>query len=210
MQKPSATRPWLFAALGAAVLVLGYSARGTHQAPPVAQQTRRQRTAKAKAAEAPPVLRAAAPADATFDRYAMLVSRSVFSPPAPPKPARESLASIPAIKPERPGRTTVVPRPAMERPTGPPAPPPLTGWSYVGYVVIGGKKLGIVANDSANTTENIEIGASFHGYTVDSVDGEQIVLTAGGSQQVLKRPTDFQLVPLSGGAPEPPPQRARP
>jgi hypothetical protein len=210
MQGPRGMQPWLFAALGAAVLVLLYSMTGTGRAPRVAREASKKHKARTASADTAVTLRAAAPADATFDRYRMIIARNVFSPPAPPKPAEGPKVSIPPIKPAQTVRPTPAASEAVTRPSGPPPPPPLTGWSYVGYVVIGGKKLGIVENDGANTTENVEIGASFHGYTVKSVDGEQIVLEARGSEQILKRPTDFGLVPLSGSASPQPSQRPRP
>jgi hypothetical protein len=200
MRKPSATQLRLAAALGVALLILAYSATNTRRPAPVqTEKTEKRATPRAKPEKAS-VLRAAAPADANFQRYEMIASRNIFSAPKPPepKPAADSgkLPPITPVKPEspRPPQTTVA-----KPPSGPPA---LTGWSYVGCVSFGGKKLGIMQSDSANTTQDVEVGAQFQGYKVESIEGDEIVLAAGGSRQVLKRPADFQVVPLGGSVAE--------
>jgi hypothetical protein len=203
MQKLSARQLRLFAALGVAVLILAYAAMGTRGPAPVqTAKTEKRTTARAKA-EKPFVLPWAAPADADFQRYEMIVSRDIFSAPKPaePKPRADS-GRLPPIKPSKPDNPRPT-APAVARPSG---PPPLTGWSYVGCVVFGEKKLGIMQSDSANTTQDVEVGAQFQGYKVESIEGEEIVLVAGGSRQVLKRPADFQTVPLGGSVPEPGPR----
>lgn len=199
MPKLSATQLRLAAALGVAVLILAYSAMGTRGPAPVqTEKTGRRATTRAKT-EKPFVLRAAAPADADFQRYDMIVSRDIFSAPKPPapKPSADS-GKLPPIKPAK----TEKPQPSKPVVRPPAGPPPLTGWSYVGCIVFGGKKLGIMQSDSANTTQDVEVGAQFQGYKVESIAGEEIVLVAGGNRQVLKRPEDFQVAPLSGGVPE--------
>jgi hypothetical protein len=202
MQKLSARQLRLFAALGVAVLILAYSAMGTRRPAPAQRGKAETRKASRPKREKPLVLRAAAPADADFQRYEMIVSRDIFSAPKPPAPKAQDGGKLPPIKPSKPEN----PRPTAPAVTRPSGPPPLTGWSYVGCVVFGEKKLGIMQSDSANTTQDVEVGAQFQGYQVESIEGEEIVLVAGGSRQVLKRPADFQTVPLGGSVPEPGPR----
>ncbi len=200
MRRLSGTQLRLFAALGVAVLILVYSATATRRPPRAQPETTETRRAKRVKAEKAPVLRAAAPADADFKRYEMIASRDIFSAPKPPEPKPSATQGIPPIGSAKPNLQPVQPpQPVVAKPA---APPPLTGWSYVGCVAFGGRKLGIMQSDSASTTQDVEVGAQFQGYKVESIAGDQIVLASGVSKQILKRPPDFQITPLGGSVPE--------
>ncbi len=145
-------------------------------------------------------LRPAAPADADWKRYAALTSSNIFSeqrmlPPAP-KP-------VPLPTPP--------PFPSPPKPPEPPRPD-VSGWSYVGYVTLDGKTIGILQNDTTHTCKYLAVGSDFMGATVERVDREAMRLRSNGSVTTLSRPRDFPIIPLSGAAgvpAAPPPQPAR-
>jgi hypothetical protein len=155
--------------------------------------------------KAPVKLQPATPADVDFRRYAALASSTVFSP------TRTVPTPVGPVKP-------MPPLPPLEwgpRPLPPPPPPPvprapdLSGWSYVGFVTMGGDKLGplklgIVQNDTTLAVEYLTVGDTFMGARVDSFDRESIRVGSGAASATLSRPRDFPLTPLSGGPVKPP------
>ncbi len=143
--------------------------------------------------------RPAAPADADWKRYAALTGSNIFSEqrmlPPPPKPIK-----LPPL-----------PFPTPARPPEPPRPD-VSGWSYVGYVTLDGKTIGILQNDTTHTCKYLAVGSDFMGATVEQVDREAMRLKSNGSVTTLSRPRDFPITPLSKGpgAPTPAPPQPQP
>lgn len=197
-----------------AILVLFYT-MSSNQHPAATTEKHKSRTTttavrQRETAEQPAEpLRQAAPAEADFGRYQAMAERDVFSPPKPPKPkqAKQSLPPLPP-KMRQPGVQLAIYDRNGEvlgsRPvdTGPVVQPvrQLTGWSYVGYLKVDDKSYGIMQNDSGNTVSKAEVGADFQGFHVESVNGKEIVLSAGGNRTTLKRPDDFPVLPLGKSA----------
>jgi hypothetical protein len=140
-------------------------------------------------------LAAAAPSDADFERYQMIVQRNIFSPPAPPPPPKPlPLPPLPVPKSTPP---------TVTEPPHPPAPssPSFPGWEYAGYIEIDGKMLGIIQNPTDRTVEYLAVGDAFRGATVTKVSSDEIQFTvAGAPPGVLQRPETWRLTPLDKSA----------
>ena len=193
MWRPSRRQMALGILLVGAVGFLVYSLRPP-QAPEVKRKTK---GAGALLETAKETLRPAAPADADWARYAALTGSNIFSEQRmlPPQPKPVKLPTPP-------------PFPTPARPPEPPRPD-VSGWSYVGYVTLDGKTIGILQNDTTHTCKYLAIGNEFMGATVEKVDREAMRLKSNGSVTTLSRPRDFPITPLSKGpgapgAPAPP------
>lgn len=163
-------------------------------------QAKGRRTARRAITTAAPITMAqalppAAPADVEYSRYEVIVQRNVFAPPAPPPP--------PVRKQPLPPLRITPPKPSNPTPPGPPPPPPppsFPGWSYLGYVEINGKMLGILENAGDRSVEYVAVGDTFRGAKVDQVTPKQVQLSAGGAPATLARTETFNLVPLTKAA----------
>jgi hypothetical protein len=183
----------LIALLVVSVAFLFYAMSGKR--PTEGKKRRLARKARAVAAEkAPRVLAAAAPADAEFGRYDIIIKRNVFSPPAPPPPLEpKSLPPLPVVPPSPP--------PPLPAPPPAPQPPSFPGWSYAGYVEINGKMMGVLQNPTDHSFEYVGVGETFRGATVTKVTPTEIQLTVGAAPPaVLTRAETYLLVPLEKGA----------
>lgn len=149
------------------------------------------------AAAAAPTLQAAAPDSVGRKRYQIVLDRDIFktgaSRPQPPQQTRKPLPVPPLNKTQ--------PAPAPPKP----AIADFSGWSYVGYVVLDGTKIGLLQHESSNSCEYRAVGEEFLGAKVESIDGEDLRLRAGSSQVTLSRERDFALLPL-----DKPPQPSTP
>ena len=194
MKKLKPKQLGLIAVLVASIAFLFY----TMTSSPPASGKKRRATHKALAAALPESARpaiAAAPADAEFGRYEIILKRDPFNLPKPPPPPQVKF--LPPLQP----------RPAPPQPTPPPQPAPapqppsFPGWSYVGYIEINGKMMGILQNLSDRTVEYLAVGDGFRGATVTEVTATQISLKAGvAPPAVLARSQNFDLIPLDKGA----------
>jgi hypothetical protein len=199
MGKPSRRQVILGVLLVGSILFLLHGMRGASL-----RQTREQERAPADAA--PPAvaseLRPAAPEDVAFDRYAQLSKTNVFSEHRSGPPRKEP-RSVPPPPPLPGGNGT------KKQPPSPKSD--FAGWSYVGYVLIGGEQLGILQNDTTKACKNLAVGESFQGATVESIDRKAIRLRSGTSPPTtLTRPRDFPITPLAKPAkPADGPPRAR-
>ena len=178
-----------------ALAYLAYSVTSTR--PPTGKKAEgKPAKTQEQAAKKPEAIRLvqAAPADADFSRYQVILGRNIFSPPAPPLPP----PTIPPIP--RP----YVFKPGDEIPQKPPTPPApsLSKWSYVGYVTVDGKTIGIIQNDEDDSYRELKLGEDFQGYKVDVISREEMGLSFRSTKASLKRPLDFPIVPLEG-APAP-------
>jgi len=152
----------------------------------------------AKADQGPLDLRL--PEEVDFDRYQSMIARNIFAPPAPPKP------------PEPP---KVLPLPTFQSEVKPPVstPPPrpdLSGWTYVGYMVAGGRKIGVLQNEGNDRMEELSIGKEFLGAKVRDITSDEIVFTSPGGEVRLSVPRDFPVVSLSKTSAGTPSRPARP
>jgi hypothetical protein len=136
----------------------------------------------------------AAPTDVGFDRYEELAARSPFAPrrAAPPPQKKE--------------------QPQKMLPPPPPPPPAekkinLTGWTYVGYITLDERKLGIVQHESSTSVEFLEAGTHWLGAEVTEVTGEVIRFKSGTSGTTLSRERDFAVTPLGKAAAKNPSRR---
>ena len=144
---------------------------------------------------------AAAPADVDFSRYEGLAKRSIFVPrgaKAPPKNDKQGPVSPSALPPIGP------PRPE------PPRTLDLSGWSYLGYLVLDGNKVGIVQQASSGRSEYLPVGSSFLGARVQDANDKTIRFRFDSSETTLTRTRDFHLLPLDRGSAAAPAARPRP
>ena len=216
MKQPSGTQLRLGLGLLAAVAILVYSMNSGHQ-PPAAVDARKGEarppapTGAAREEGKAELLHQAAPSDADYGRYEMVADRNVFAPPQPPppRPARRPSRSGPLPPPLGlpSGGPLIVydpfGNPVRPPDTGPPPPPPvrtLTGWSYAGYLRVDETSYGILQSESSSTVREAAVGSDFQGFRVESVSGDEIVLSAGGSRTTLKRPKEYPMIPLGKSA----------
>jgi len=152
-------------------------------------------TASARARSAP--LSPAAPAEVDYGRYQVIVKRSIFGGAAPAT-AGGATMGLPPLLPETWGPPPPPPPPPPPQPV---VEPPLAfpGWSYVGYIRLDGKTLGIVQNESDGSAEHLEVGRNFRGATVEAITPTEIKLRSGTRIASLLRPETFSLVPLDRG-----------
>ncbi|UCC69414.1 MAG: hypothetical protein JSV79_05740 [Armatimonadota bacterium] len=132
------------------------------------------------------------PDDVDFSRYRQLSQTNIFSarrsaPPEEPKGKSKPLPTPPPIKP---------PKSAGNRTKQ----PDFTGWTYTGYIAIGGEKRGILQNESSDSYRDVPVGGKFLGATVEEVTGEGIRLRSGSSVTTLSTPDLFPVVPLDNRA----------
>jgi hypothetical protein len=194
MRRPRTSQLVLALLMCGAAAFLVYSLTSTRPGPQRRHRiARRVGTAASGAAAAEAALAPAAPADADYGRYEEIVKRNVFAPPAPPPPP-------PAVKPRGPLPPLAPPKPANPPPPPRPSAPSFPGWSYLGYIEINGKMLGILQSPSDRSVEYVGAGDSFKGAKVDQVTPSEIHLSAGGASTTLARPQDFSLIPLSKSA----------
>ncbi|MCJ7749963.1 MAG: hypothetical protein MUQ65_02540 [Armatimonadetes bacterium] len=200
MPRPNPRHIVLALLLAASITFLLVSLRGTG-ARPAAEGDRQE--AKAADASQPRAERPLEPAisdDADFGRYAKLAQADLFSerraePPPPPKPPK------PASLPPLPGS-------AQAKPPEPKVD--FAGWSYMGYIELDDRKLGLLQNDTTHTCEYLAVGDSFMGAKVETLDREDIRLRVGSSRTTLNRPRDFPVTPLAkAAAPAPAPRQQR-
>ncbi len=191
MRKASAKSVLYVAGLAAALIYLAYSVTSTR--PPRTGAGRKPATTETAATgrrEAVELVQAA-PSEADFSRYQMIVDRDIFSAPKPPPPP------LPPISISKP----YVFRPGDDKPTpsAPPTPPSLANWSYVGYVTIDGVMTGLLQNDETNrSVKELKVREQFQGYRVESITREEMVLSFSGTRVSLTKPLDFPIVPLEG------------
>lgn len=193
---PSRRRVILAVLLCASVVFLLFSLRSIR---PPAAQARPQATSADEEKRTALAIPAAAPADVDFSRYQDLAKRNIFAERAPGgSPPKET----------RPGPPPVLP------PFVPPSPPTpkldLSGWSYLGYVVLDGKKLGILSQERSGRCEYVPVGGEFLGARVEDVNDQTIRFSFDSSQTTLSRARDFVVTPLEKRAapagPRPPPR----
>jgi hypothetical protein len=189
----------LIVLLLASVAFLAYTLNTARQAQP-----RPPRASQRAAASAPKArsraLAPAAPANADFSRYQLIVTRDVFSSPKPSAPTG----------PARPGAlpplTTTVVTPTSQ----PSRSLSFPGWSYVGCIVINGKMRGVLQNAQTRSGMDVIVGDSFQGATVEQITPDEIRLRAGLAAVSLYLPTDFPVLPLENPAAPPAPAGPRP
>ena len=139
------------------------------------------------------------PEQQQFARYQETIARNIFAPPASPKPPdTKKVLPPPPLK--------AAPK-TVSRPK--PQPPDLSGWSYVGYMVIGDQRIGVLQNDGNDSMKEVPLGSQFLGAEVESITSDEIVFTSPGGNVRLSTPRDFPVVSLSkssAGAPSRPPR----
>jgi hypothetical protein len=195
MRKPSGRHIVLGALLVGSILFLLREVRsGAPGGIGGEEQAQAEGAAPAAVSQLPP----AAPRDVGRDRYEQLAKTNIFSerrsqpPPSKPKP--------------------VPPPPPLPKANDQKKPPPkpkvdLVGWSYVGYVEMGGEFLAILQNETTSSCEDLAVGDTFQGATVEEITRESLRLRTGASRMTLSRPRDFPVTPLkkaAGGEPAPP------
>lgn len=176
--------------LVAAIGFLGYTMLAIRR--PAGEQAARrgQAAAKTKGRGATPLW--AAPADAAFARYEPMVKRDLFSPAPPRAQVPTSGTGLPPL------RTPQPPAPSAKTPAA--AGVDVSGWAYVGYVVLGGVTYGLLQNDANRAFEQVPVGGSFLGAKVEKVTSEEITLSSAGAPITLTVPRDFPVTPLSKSA----------
>jgi len=132
----------------------------------------------------------AAPSDADFGRYQLIVARDIFSPPHPPLPPPPPISLQ--------GPFVMTPVEGRPKPPPPPVAPSLSSWSYVGYVTIDGGTIGLLQNDETKSSKELTRGDLFEGYRVEEISREEMGLSFGVTKVFLKRPLDFPILPLEG------------
>jgi len=140
----------------------------------------------------------AAPSDADFARYQIIVRRDIFSTPRPPAPPKPPISIPPPI--------VISPEEGRPRPPQPPPAPSLTSWSYVGYMTLDGTTTGLIQNDETHSFKELKLGEQFQGYKVDAISREAMTLSYGATKVSLKKPLDYPIVPLQappGGGAQP-------
>jgi hypothetical protein len=182
--------------LAASVAFLLHALRGPKAARPPVQE----RVAESESGRRTPrstaegEVASAAPADADFGRYAALARIDLFSKQrTPPKKQTTPLPPPPPL-----------PKNGNEKP--PARKIDFAGWTYVGYIALDGKELGILQNDTTHTCEYLAVGDKFLGATVEALDRESMKLKSGRSRTTLSRPRDFSVVPLDTAAAARPPR----
>jgi len=194
MRKASSKSIFYVAALAAALLYFAYSVTSTRPRPPratTAPKPAATETAAARGTEAAHLVQAA-PSEADFSRYQVVIGRDIFSPPKPPLPPPPPI-SIPTP-------FLFGPDDDQPRPPPPPSPPSLTNWSYVGYVTVDGLTTGLIQNDETKSIKELKLNEQFQGYKVDAISREEMALSFGAAKVSLKKPLDFPIVPLEGMA----------
>jgi hypothetical protein len=151
--------------------------------------------ASAGSASGKPRLVAAAPPSADMSRYQLLIDHNIFQPsgPKPPKEEPRRTVSPPPPLPRNGGTSGPAPRESGPR------RPDVSGWTYVGYVILDGETLGIVQNESNRSCQYLAVGDTVLGAEVETVTGEEMLLKAGASKVTLSRNRDFSVVPLDKG-----------
>ncbi len=193
MRKVSARQVFLGLLLCGAIAYLAVTIRATPR-PAAGAQPRKPTptgTQVAKAEQGPVDLKL--PEEAQFSSYGGMVARDIFSPPKPPEPA----AVLPT--PPLPGTG---PKPPDTTPK--PRPPDLSGWSYVGYMVIGNQKIGMLQNEGNNSMMEAPLGeplgAQFPGAKVQEITSDEIVISSPRGEVRLSTPRDFPVLSLSKGS----------
>jgi len=186
--------------LAASIAFLLISVRGTRSRLTVQGDWQEAKAADASQPQVERPLEPAVPADVDFGRYAKLAQDDIFSerraePPPTPKPPK------PAPLPPLPGSEQAKPpEPKVD----------FSGWSYMGYIELDDRKLGLLQNDTTHTCEYLAVGDSFMGAKVERLDREDIRLRVGASRTTLSRPRDFSVTPLAkAAAPAPTPRQQR-
>jgi hypothetical protein len=141
------------------------------------------------------------PDDVDFSRYRQLSQTNIFSArrSAPPKEPKKTSKPLPTPPPIKPTNST---SPRTKQPD-------FTGWTYTGYIAIGGEKRGILQNESSDSYRDVPVGGKFLGATVEEVTGEGIRLRSGSSVTTLSTPDLFPVVPLDNRASAATPSRPR-
>lgn len=200
MRMPSPRHIALALLLIGSVVFLLISIRGGGSGPAVQGDRPKTTAADVAPAQEEPALVSAVPDDVDYGRYAKLAQTNIFSerraaPPPPPKVRKlDPIPPLPGSEPDRPITPKV----------------DFSGWSYMGYVELDGRKLGLLQNDTTHSCEYLALGDSFMGAKVDRLDREDIRLSVGGSRTTLSRPRDFSVSPLdkqAGSTPAPRQQR---
>jgi hypothetical protein len=137
---------------------------------------------------AAPTLHAAAPDSVDLKRYQILLDRDVFSAGSSrPQQTQQQTKPLPVPPLNKPKPKPAAPKPAVAD---------FSGWSYVGYVVLDGTKIGLLQHESSNSCEYRAVGEEFLGAKVEAINGEDLRLKAGSSPVTLSRERDFGLLPL--------------
>ena len=147
----------------------------------------------------------AAPSDADFGRYQLIVARDIFSPPPPATPPKPPISLPPPF--------VMTPEEGRPKPPPPPVAPSLSSWSYVGYVTVDGGTVGILQNDETKSMKELKRGDLFEGYRVEEISRKEMGLSFGATKVSLKPEPDYSLVPLqaaTGGQQPGGPQPGRP
>jgi len=147
-------------------------------------------------------LQTAAPTDATFARYDGMVERNIFLPPRKPEPPPAKQEKLPTFSKSTTPKT----------PSDTAKSPDFAGWSYVGYVVIEGRTIGLLQNESSSSAREVAVGDEFLGATVEEITPQEISLKSRTTSVSLSVPRDFPVLNLSKGSSAEPsrPRRARP
>jgi len=200
MPRPNPRHIVLALLLAASIAFLLISVRGTRSRLTVQGDSQEAQAADASQPQVERPLEPAVPADVDFGRYAKLAQDDIFSerraePPPPPKPPK------PAPLPPLPGSEQAKPpEPKVD----------FSGWSYMGYIELDDRKLGLLQNGTTHTCEYLAVGDSFMGAKVEQLDREDIRLRVGASRTTLSRPRDFSVTPLAkAAAPAPTPRQQR-
>lgn len=192
MRKPEARHVILAILLCASAAFLVYSLVGGRPSPVERARASGQDDQGSGDSTAAPALQAAAPDAADLKRYQIVLDRDLFKTGAS-RPPQQTKPPLPVPPLNKPKPTPAPPKPAVAD---------FTGWSYVGYVVLDGTKIGLLHHESSNSCEYRAVGEEFLGAKVESIDGEDLRLRAGSSQVTLSRERDFALLPLDK-APQP-------
>jgi hypothetical protein len=117
---------------------------------------------------------------------------------------RRSVFSKRGVEPPPPKPETVIEPPPFERTETPEAPRErqidLSGWTYAGYFVLGGKEIGVVQSESSSSWEKLSVGERFLGAEVTEITGEAMRLRHGSRTQTLNRTDLFPVSPLDATA----------
>lgn len=119
------------------------------------------------------------------DRYAGMISGSLFSAPQP--------TPIMAPKPTAPAPTKpIVPPP-------PPASDPLADAVYAGSVTINGRTMALIESRATRRGVYVGAGDQWNGLSIIDVTPQNITFSVEGAPRLLAMSTTINVVPLSGG-----------
>ena len=200
MPRPNPRHIVLAFLLAASIAFLLISLRATGARPAAEGDRQETKAADASQPQVARPLEPAVPEDVDFGRYAKLAQDDIFSerraepPPPPKKPKPAPLPPLPGSEQAKP------PEPKVD----------FSGWSYMGYIELDDRKLGLLQNDTTHTCEYLAVGDSFLGAKVEKLDREDIRLRVGAARTTLSRPRDFSVTPLAkAAAPAPKPRQQR-